>query len=163
VAHDGTATLAPVPLPTRLSCEAATPAFVKCARPRHRTGWLDAGRRAVPVRLAEKHRQIASRGGRAAHEKGRAHRFTPDEARLAGKKGGDAVSKDREHMAEIGRKGGERISQDAEHMAEIGRKGGEVASADRERMAQIGRKGGAARSAARSAGRGGAPSPTAGR
>jgi general stress protein YciG len=33
-------------------------------------------------------REIASKGGRAAHEKGKAHEFTPDEAREAGRKGG---------------------------------------------------------------------------
>jgi len=93
----------------------------------------------------EKQRQIASKGGKAAHEKGTAHEFTPDEARQAGKKGGEAVSKNRQHMAEIGRKGGERVSQDREHMAQIGRKGGEAVSGDREHMAQIGRKGGEAR------------------
>jgi general stress protein YciG len=93
----------------------------------------------------EKQRLIASKGGKAAHEKGTAHEFTPDEARQAGKKGGEAVSKNRQHMAEIGRKGGERVSQDREHMAQIGRKGGEAVSGDREHMAQIGRKGGEAR------------------
>ena len=31
----------------------------------------------------------------------------PEEAREAGRKGGEAVSQDREHMAAIGRKGGE--------------------------------------------------------
>jgi general stress protein YciG len=92
-----------------------------------------------------KQRQIASKGGRAAHEKGTAHEFTPEEARLAGKKGGEAVSKNRQHMAEIGRKGGERVSQDRDHMAQIGRKGGEAVSGDRDHMAQIGRKGGEAR------------------
>jgi general stress protein YciG len=55
----------------------------------------------------EKQREIASKGGKAAHEKGTAHEFTPEEAREAGRKGGEAVSKDREHMAEIGREGGE--------------------------------------------------------
>src|SRR5258706_2945275 len=59
----------------------------------------------------QKQRQIASKGGKAAHQKGTAHEFTPDEARNAGKKGGERVSKDRRHMAEIGRKGGERVSQ----------------------------------------------------
>ena len=33
-------------------------------------------------------REIASKGGRAAHEKGTAHEWTPDEARQAGRKGG---------------------------------------------------------------------------
>ena len=55
----------------------------------------------------EKQRAIASKGGHAAHEKGTAHEFDSEEAREAGKKGGEAVSQDTEHMAEIGRKGGE--------------------------------------------------------
>jgi hypothetical protein len=36
----------------------------------------------------EKQREIASKGGRAAHEKGTAHEWTPEEARSAGRKGG---------------------------------------------------------------------------
>src|SRR6266496_963916 len=36
----------------------------------------------------EKQREIASKGGRAAHEKGTAHEWTADEARTAGRKGG---------------------------------------------------------------------------
>ena len=55
---------------------------------------------------AEKQREIARKGGKAAHEKGTAHEFTPDEAREAGRKGGVAVSRDREHMSRIGREGG---------------------------------------------------------
>jgi general stress protein YciG len=51
-------------------------------------------------------RAIASKGGRAAHQRGTAHEFTPEEAAEAGRKGGRAVSRDRRHMAEIGRKGG---------------------------------------------------------
>ena len=35
-----------------------------------------------------KQREIASKGGRAAHEKGTAHEWTSDEARVAGRKGG---------------------------------------------------------------------------
>ena len=52
-------------------------------------------------------RAIARRGGRAAHVKGTAHKFTPEEARRAGRKGGEIVSRDTAHMALIGRKGGE--------------------------------------------------------
>ncbi|SFU80883.1 KGG domain-containing protein [Pseudoduganella namucuonensis] len=52
-------------------------------------------------------REIASKGGQAAHQKGTAHEFNSEEARRAGQKGGEAVSRDREHMAAIGRKGGE--------------------------------------------------------
>jgi general stress protein YciG len=54
----------------------------------------------------ERQREIARKGGRAAHEKGTAHQFTSDEARAAGRKGGERVSRDRNHMAEIGRMGG---------------------------------------------------------
>jgi uncharacterized protein len=52
-------------------------------------------------------REIASKGGQAAHQKGTAHEFDSEEARRAGQKGGEAVSRDRAHMADIGRKGGE--------------------------------------------------------
>lgn len=55
----------------------------------------------------EKQREIASKGGKAAHERGTAHEFTTEEAREAGRKGGQAVSQNREHMREIGRKGGQ--------------------------------------------------------
>lgn len=55
----------------------------------------------------ERQREIASKGGRIAHLRGNAHEFTPEEAREAGRKGGQTVSKDRKHMARIGRLGGE--------------------------------------------------------
>lgn len=38
----------------------------------------------------EKQREIASKGGRAAHQKGTAHEWSSDEAREAGRKGGMA-------------------------------------------------------------------------
>jgi uncharacterized protein len=38
----------------------------------------------------DRQRDIASKGGRAAHQKGRAHEWTSDEAREAGRKGGMA-------------------------------------------------------------------------
>lgn len=37
--------------------------------------------------------EIASKGGKAAHEAGTAHRFTTEEAKSAGKKGGTAPHK----------------------------------------------------------------------
>jgi len=55
---------------------------------------------------AEKQREIARKGGKAAHAKGTAHEFTADEARAAGRKGGERVSSNREHMSRIGRIGG---------------------------------------------------------
>ncbi len=39
---------------------------------------------------ADKQREIASKGGRAAHQKGTAHEWSSDEAREAGRKGGMA-------------------------------------------------------------------------
>ncbi len=55
----------------------------------------------------QRQRAIAAQGGRAAHKQGTAHEFSPAEARQAGQKGGEAVSRDRSHMARIGRRGGE--------------------------------------------------------
>ena len=40
-------------------------------------------------------REIASAGGKAAHQSGNAHEFTSEEARKAGRKGGQASSKQR--------------------------------------------------------------------
>ncbi|MFD0669348.1 KGG domain-containing protein [Ramlibacter sp. MAHUQ-53] len=40
----------------------------------------------------QRQREIASQGGRAAHEKGTAHEFSSEEAREAGRKGGQARS-----------------------------------------------------------------------
>ena len=38
----------------------------------------------------ERQREIASEGGRAAHASGNAHEFTSEEARAAGRKGGES-------------------------------------------------------------------------
>src|SRR6476661_11130930 len=61
-----------------------------------------------------KQREIASKGGHAAHEKGTAHEFTSEEAREAGRKGGHAAHQkgtahefSSEEAREAGRKGGE--------------------------------------------------------
>jgi len=43
----------------------------------------------------EKQREIARKGGRAAHEKGTAHEFTSEEAAAAGRKGGQASGRGR--------------------------------------------------------------------
>lgn len=113
----------------------------------------DTSRRGFASMDPEKKRMIASKGGKAAHQKGTAHEFTPDEARNAGRKGGERVSQNRDHMAAIGRKGGEAVSRDREHMAAIGRKGGEAVSRDRTHMANIGREGGEARGESRGIGK----------
>jgi uncharacterized protein len=47
-------------------------------------------RRGFASMSPEKQREIASKGGRVAHEKGAAHEWTVDEARSAGRKGGYA-------------------------------------------------------------------------
>ena len=64
------------------------------------------GNRGFASMDARKQREIARQGGKAAHEKGTAHEFTADEARAAGRKGGERVSANREHMSRIGRLGG---------------------------------------------------------
>ncbi len=67
-----------------------------------------------------KQKEIASKGGRAAHAKGTAHEFDSSEARAAGRKGGMAVSRNREHMAAIGRRGGEARGQRARQASQAG-------------------------------------------
>src|SRR5258707_4750851 len=69
---------------------------------------------------SSKQREIASKGGRAAHAKGTAHEFTSDEARVAGRKGGEAVSRDRQHMSNIGREGGHSRGARARAAAQTG-------------------------------------------
>ena len=54
----------------------------------------------------EKLREVCRKGAQAAAASGRAHRFTSEEARKAGKIGGIAASKIPGHMAKIGRLGG---------------------------------------------------------
>jgi general stress protein YciG len=56
----------------------------------------------------ERQREVASKGGKAAHKKGTAHEFNVEEAKAAGRKGGERVSADRNHMSQIGREGGKR-------------------------------------------------------
>ena len=90
--------------------EEATPAVVGWRGPEVvASGSRKHGPRARPVRAAskevhvtserkerrgfasmspERQKEIASKGGRAAHEKGTAHEWTPEEARRAGRKGG---------------------------------------------------------------------------
>jgi general stress protein YciG len=63
-------------------------------------------RRGFAAMDPEKQREIASRGGKSAHAAGAAHEFTSEEAREAGRRGGQTVSQDRGHMAKIGRAGG---------------------------------------------------------
>ena len=63
-------------------------------------------RRGFAVMDPDTLRAVCSQGGRTAHAHGRAHRFNPEEASRAGKKGGASVATDRAHMAAIGQRGG---------------------------------------------------------
>jgi len=74
----------------------------------------DTSKRGFASMDPDKQREIASQGGKAAHEKGTAHEFTSEEAKEAGQKGGEKVSQDREHMAEIGREGGKKSHKNEE-------------------------------------------------
>src|SRR5690348_2436386 len=89
------------------------------------------GERGFAAMDENKQREIASKGGHAAHEKGRAHEFSSEEARAAGKKGGHAAHQrgtahefSSEEARAAGKKGGESVSQSRAHMSEIGKKGG---------------------------------------
>jgi general stress protein YciG len=63
-------------------------------------------RRGFASMSPEKQREIASKGGRAAHQKGTAHEWTSDEARNAGRKGGQISRGGRGRLIEpIGRRG----------------------------------------------------------
>jgi general stress protein YciG len=84
----------------------------------------------------EKQRAIASKGGKAAHEKGTAHEFDSEEAREAGRaahKKGTAHKFDSEQAREAGRKGGKAAHErgtahefDSAEARIAGRKGGEA-------------------------------------
>jgi len=70
-------------------------------------------RRGFSAMDENKKREIARKGGIAAHRKGTAHRFTSDEAREAGRKGGQSAHRQGrahkftpEEAREAGRKGG---------------------------------------------------------
>jgi hypothetical protein len=82
-----------------------------------------------------KQREIASKGGKAAHEKGTAHEFTSEEARAAGRKGGAASRLRRvKHQADghgsdghgqAGSEAHERAGHESEHAMAHGQ-GGEM-------------------------------------
>ena len=55
-----------------------------------KNGELKKSMRGFAAMDAEKQREIARKGGRAAHEQGVAHEWSSQEAREAGKKGGQA-------------------------------------------------------------------------
>ena len=65
---------------------------------------------------AEKQREIASKGGRAAHEKGTAHEWTADEARNAGRKGGQVSRGGRGRLVDAAGRGAARRSARSQAM-----------------------------------------------
>jgi general stress protein YciG len=70
-------------------------------------------RRGFASMTPEKQREIASKGGRAAHQKGTAHEWTSEEARSAGRKGGQISRGGRGRLAD------EQPPERAEQIAEI--------------------------------------------
>ena len=59
-----------------------------------------------------KQREIASKGGKAAHQKGTAHEWTSEEAREAGRKGGMASHRRRKEGDELGGTATDSVSPD---------------------------------------------------
>jgi uncharacterized protein len=60
----------------------------------------------------ERLRELARRGGRAAHAQGKAHEWDSEQARVNGRKGGLAVSANRAHMRELSRRAHEKQEAD---------------------------------------------------
>ena len=65
-----------------------------------------------------KQREIASKGGKAAHQKGTAHEWTSEEARDAGRKGGIASHQRRREQASTPAGGDREASMDRGNAAE---------------------------------------------
>lgn len=72
---------------------------------------------------AERQRQISAEGGRAAHRKGTAHEFDSNEAREAGRKGGQASGGSRRR-----RSSGENAVEHVEHTELAVESGGDARS-----------------------------------
>ena len=68
-----------------------------------------------------KQKEIASKGGKAAHQKGTAHEWTSDEAREAGRKGGMASHRRRQEIGD--EQGGSPADQGSPNVTE--RSGGD--------------------------------------
>ena len=74
-----------------------------------------------------KQREIASKGGKAAHQKGTAHEWTSEEARDAGRKGGIASHRRRREQMGGGSESDSRAGGDAASSSDNANEG----SADR--------------------------------
>ena len=63
-----------------------------------------------------KQREIASKGGKAAHQKGTAHEWTSEEARDAGRKGGIASHQRRRDQTGSGPSAGDEVALERDSM-----------------------------------------------
>jgi general stress protein YciG len=63
-----------------------------------------------------KQREIASKGGKAAHQKGTAHEWTSEEAREAGRKGGMASHRRKQEQQGGPSSGGDNAGSNGESM-----------------------------------------------
>jgi hypothetical protein len=67
----------------------------------------------------EKQRAIAAEGGRAAHAQGTAHEFTSEEAREAGRKGGQArENQGEQRSSDRDMQAGDRDTQDSDNRSQ---------------------------------------------
>lgn len=66
----------------------------------------------------QKQKEIASKGGKAAHQKGTAHEFTAEEAREAGRKGGASTRNRRRAQGAGSEQAGGENSQETQAMGE---------------------------------------------
>jgi uncharacterized protein len=76
-----------------------------------------------------KQREIASKGGKAAHQKGTAHEWTSEEAREAGRKGGMASHRRRQQQQDTGTRSDEIPNEEGNEDV-IARDGGETLRGD---------------------------------
>ena len=78
-----------------------------------------------------KQREIASKGGKAAHQKGTAHEWTSEEARDAGRKGGIASHQRRREMQSSAGSDSSRSTQTEDNAQTRGAEGSSLSREDR--------------------------------
>ena len=66
-----------------------------------------------------KQREIASKGGKAAHQKGTAHEWTSEEAREAGRKGGMASHRRKQQQKSDGGESAGETSQSVSRSSDV--------------------------------------------
>jgi len=72
----------------------------------------------------EKRRELASKGGRAAIERGTQYEFTYEDRSIGGQISGTKIAAIPGRMRELGRLSGRKCAEIPGRMAEMGRKGG---------------------------------------